>query len=67
MRDGSIAARVIEALRKKPLTSGQVIEAIGPGVTGQGVYAALSTLRASGQVVMWEDPQDAQRKNKLVA
>jgi hypothetical protein len=60
----TVAEQVLTALRKRPMTSGELIEQIKSHPSA--VYGALKNLRTDKKVETREDPTDAQRKNYLV-
>jgi hypothetical protein len=62
---GSARACVLEALRKRPMSSGEMIEALKGKTTAQSIYVALSAMRKDGSVSTHEDEKDAVRRNYL--
>ena len=63
----ALPASVIEGvLRKRPMTSGEVIRAIH-GAKPADLYFRLGQMRKQGTVETREDPADGDRKNFLVA
>ena len=61
-------ARVLALLAEKPMTSGEIIKALRPeNYSATSIYVALSNFRAQGKIEPWEDPDTAEKKNKLVA
>jgi hypothetical protein len=62
--DTGVAAAVVEALSRGPLTSTEVTAKVN--YSAGGVYAALKRLRGEGRIEMIEDPNDGLRKNRLL-
>ena len=64
-REGPMAAKVRELLKRRPMTSGEVIKAL-PESSPQNVYALLGAWRKTGITEMIENPDGLGKKNKLV-
>lgn len=63
----SAAEAVLELVRKRPLTSGELVKTLASQVSAGSVYQALTALRNKGVVETVVDEADGERKNRLVA
>ena len=66
VQEDAAPAKVVELLKKRPMTTGELIKAL-PECTAPTIYSALSQFRAQGKIRMIEDPETIQKKNELVS